>query len=333
METADIILLTIFTTTLALSLVQITFRFPSLSFLWILIDHLQLILLFPLIDTFIHGDVVQFVKNFRYVLWNFNFINLKENNILKEEVKNYDMRYEWLKKLDFKTLSMLYSNKNVIALFIFLFFINLMVILIKGWILWKKKANRDDLDQGVYKENLEVWNYFVSIIEKLENKWFFAIYVTIFMITCQSFLIASIAEIYAGGSKKKFSLYSSVFCLFIIAAFLLFILAYFQYNYKDYDHNATFFYVLNLELKNTSSARIHSFSFLLRKILFVAIVICTNFGYRDITLLTLLLIQVFYTIQKIYILKFQKLLLTIIHWISEFFIIFYIVFIFIRGEK
>lgn len=98
--------------------------------LWSLLNHYQLILMLPLLDTYLPDQFVYFVREFQFVLLDFSFTDFMTIQPLKKLVGklDYEQPQSFLSEIDLDSGSHIVNQFNNAQIFFVLIFINVTLL-------------------------------------------------------------------------------------------------------------------------------------------------------------------------------------------------------------
>lgn len=268
---------------------------------WSIINQLQLLILFLLIDTYIPDDVRGFIEGQDFALFNFDFIPATDIPYINipTEWMDFEQSDVNLAMVGVKSRSTFTNMFSLLLTVISLFIIHILVKLMP-----KCRSNQDDVSRSRAKKTL-------SLLRVKLLYWFmYVIYIRMVLEANQVLLFSTLKELNIFAVEDSAAIVSLViailvllFCLFLlIEAIILFCK-----HFKNYNPEEKFLFIeYYADVKNHRWARIYTTLLLTRRLLFVIVIILLGFigGRRVLTIL--LVVQVLYWIALVILRPFDE---------------------------
>ena len=279
-------------------------------------------MLLLLFKTYIHQDIIAFIRGYTFILFNFNFIPIRDIpgvNVLSEWMDADQPNYV-LSDLDLESRSTLTNSYTLI------FIIGFATIL---YLVFKILLKNFEAGQGSpwYKR---IWNWIrLNTIEFI----FFTFYTRLFLLSYQHLLMASISELREFASSKVGYVFSDIVAIQVIVLCLMLLaisVGYFLKEFNTYNEKVKhFFQELHADQRITSWSKFYTPMQLGRKIIFVMILVGLKNWSKHFQFISFIVIQVAYIAALLLIRPFKLLYITVIDGINEVFYLILLIFFYI----
>lgn len=248
-----------------------------------------------------------------FSLVNFNFLPFAEIPFLADWM-DFEQTNESLRAMDLESRSTVLNHVSLFTIFLVLGLIHLIVELVFKLVKTKGEETGRFSFSAIKTDILYIFRY--------------ALYVRLIWLAATSLLLSSAKELDAFEFENAASSISTVvaFGVFIsFCAFILVALIYYSLTIKSFDPESKFLLMeLFSGLKNSSIARVFTPIHLLRKIIFVSIILFTSAGDRIAAYAAVLTLQIFYCAFAALTRPFKNLYDNLIAIVNEVFIAVYI---------
>ena len=248
------------------------FNPPTLAYLWSMINQTQIFFLLLLTGAFIPKDIEDIITGLKICLNPFSYFqsNSGGNSNFVSSFYDFGQGNTNLNKLGIESDSTAVNVYSFILSIFIILFLHLWIVFYKNFLIKENKSNW--------------WNYILRavhwILDKLMTFWTFALYIRIILKINQYVLICSISEIYHfdhSDAKRIVSLAIALILLFlwitmIIIVIIFFIIKYKNSNQDSPDKRDKFAHLFN-GVSPSKKARLYVAALLLRRIIFVTLLI------------------------------------------------------------
>jgi hypothetical protein len=156
----------------------------------------------------------------------------------------------------------------------------------------------------------------------------YSLYVRLFLLAHQSFLLSGLSEIYLFNIDSPASIISIVIAMaFIVFSLFLVIKAYYMLyrHWNGFEQNQEFFFMeYYADIRESKWARCYISALLTRRLIFIVVILLFTFIKRDGIFGILLAVEFFYLLQLLVIRPFKEFEKNIVETVNE---VFYITFI------
>ena len=240
----------------------------SMASVWLIVNQVQLLFLLFLTRAFIPNSVENVISGFKFALNPADYIPFRKIKTYGTVIENFnyslsDTRYDLL---ELKSDSSVYNTYSFVNMLFSLIPANLTIYILYMLFNRIKVCGRWPKLNKLFK-----W-----IILKLFNFFTFGYYLRFFLEMNQYFLTSSLYEIYSFNTHEDLLIISLVysFLLFLVCLFLIILTVYlslssYQLNEDRHNKLGEFFE----ELKIQKKFRFYSASILLRKLLFIVLLV------------------------------------------------------------
>ena len=248
------------------------FNPPSLAYLWSMINQTQIFFLLFLTGAFIPKDIEDIITGLKICLNPFSYFqsNSGGSSNFVSNIFNFGLGNTNLKRLGIESDSIAVNVYSFILSILIIWFLHLWIAFYKNFLIKENKSNW--------------WNYILRavhwILNKLMTFWTFALYIRIILKINQYVLICSISEIYHfdhSDAKRIVSLVIALIFLFFWITMIIIVIIFFIIKYKDsnqdsQDKSNKFAHLFN-GISPSKKARLYVAALLLRRIIFVTLLI------------------------------------------------------------
>lgn len=234
--------------------------------LWSLLNQLQLLIHFTLIKTELAADVQLYIEGMDFALVNFDFLKIRELDIIKIPVEWVDgpQDFEGLDNLGLGSRSTFSNQYNFLWTLLIVFSVHMLLkFILKDFIITTNTGKLKKLWNTVRRITIDVIYYTQYSRLVLEGY--------------QNLLYASMSELYVFDTSKASYVLSNLFAIMVLLFCIylfVFTVLYFIKHFNGYNEEEKFMMLeIYADLKNNKWARLYTPILLLRRFLLVVIVI------------------------------------------------------------
>jgi hypothetical protein len=283
---------------------------------WKVIMQVQMIFVVLLIEPNPTEHILYFLEWLNFSLINFNFLPLAEISFLADWM-DFEQTNESLKAMDLESRSTVLNHVSFFVVFLVLAFIHLIVELVF------KLVKTKEIQTGRFSLS--------AIKTDLLHLFRYVLYVRLIWLAATSLLLSSVKELDAFEFENAASSFSTVVALGVFIAFCIFILVALLYNVlamKYFEQGKEFVFMEFFSgIKNSPIAMTFTPVHLLRKVIFISIILFISAGDRITAYAVILTLQVVYCVFVMIIRPFRNLYDNLILMVNEVFIAAYIIII------
>ena len=286
----------------------------SMSSFWSMVNQLQLLLLLMITGAFIPEEVKTVITGFKILLFPSNFMLFDKINVYSSLINNFDfgLSNSLLEPIGISSDSTVFNSSSI---FLWILMISLFHLVI--FIFWKVSAKWRNEGRWKWFKNL-----MITIINKIYVILTFAYYIRLILETNQYLLISSIYEIYKFNITQGLKILSLIVALialfgslFIIGLILYLLLSSYQISENSHNKLEEFFW----GVKQTKRSRVYICIFLIRRLVFVAVLIFWVPASSEVVILILAFLQLFLIASLAFLRPFAELKWNLVEIINEAF--------------
>ena len=311
-----------------LALLMTTIGTDTFSSVWLMINQLQMLLLLLLTQIYMPLNVIDFIVGFKFALISFDFVPFKKAKagVSVEDLFGYNQANDMLSRLDLDNGSSVVNNFSLFSVFVQ---VGIAHILIFGLLKLMKKY-----------EDRRKWRRFrnltIFICSRLLLILTFGYYVRNILESYQYLLLSCISELYRFNTSSNASIASIVFGVIILVWCWIFLIFDIWITYitikKSWEYKGVFKEFFS-GLKNRKYSKFHSTFELIRRIIYVTLVLILSSSSSTATIILMSIFQLMYTIHCAVSRSFEKKKDWIIEIMNEIFLWFYINWLFIFNSR
>ena len=227
-----------------------------------MLNAVRMLLLLPLIDSYLPLDTIQFIRSMSFSSFDFEFLSLESNSDIKDDLL-FEQKNSFLYLIGLKSGSWIINLISVSVLLLLILMVHVMVIPIYSIISQK-----------------QVSNWFSKIVKRMIKELTFGVYVKLFYEVYLLLVLVSISEINqfeVGDKSRTISLVvASALSLFCFVSLLLVVYQLIEtWRYQD-SEEVVYLVEFFSGIKGNRKARIYSSIFMLKRILLCSVVIFMN---------------------------------------------------------
>ena len=300
--------------TVALAILTNSFNSASFASVWAIINQLQLFLLLILTRVYLPLDIINFIIGSKIAMFPYDYIPFKKLSYSSSinDIFDSDQNDETLAKVGVVSASSFVNNYSLFSSFLSVALLNLCVLVVMLLV------NKREI-KGKWEKPFKVFKW---LVQKVYYILTFGYYIRTVIESYQFLLISSVSEINIFNVNSSSHMSSLVVAFLILIVWIIFaifslILVSASIPKTNNEHNK--FSELYAGLRNTTWARVYLTFQLMRRILFVVLLITLAQVSSSAITWTISSLQIIYLIMLLILRPFEGLKDNIVEIINEVF--------------